>query len=157
MRLLRQLWRGDAGVVVSAELMMIGTLGVVGAVSGIAAVADSVNLEMAELSRALRGFDQSYSVAGTQISVQATNVSTGSTQFGTTTLVATKAGSFYRQADPDVPVVAEPTDADGCAPVPDASPVDAAETARDTQSPDAESLPEVSVPPESSGIPARSY
>lgn len=64
MSLLHALWRDETGVVLSAELVMLGTLGVVGATVGLNAVAKSVNEEMTDFARAMRSLDQSYSVPG---------------------------------------------------------------------------------------------
>lgn len=72
MNLLKRLWCDELGLVVSAETMMVGTLGVIGAVAGIATTASAVNDELSQLAQAFRGFDQSYTVSGTSVSVVAT-------------------------------------------------------------------------------------
>jgi hypothetical protein len=84
MSLLHALWRDEAGVILSAEMVLLGTIGVVGATVGINAAAKSVNEEMTDFARAMRSLDQSYSVPGYR--------SCG----------AWKAGSSYRQEDVEV-------------------------------------------------------
>ncbi len=84
MSLLHALWRDETGVVLSAELVLLGTLGVVGATVGLNAAAKSVNEEMTDFARDMRSLDQSYSVPGYR--------SCG----------AWKAGSSYRQEDVEV-------------------------------------------------------
>jgi len=58
------LWHDDRGAVLSAEMVLVGTLGVVGATVGLKAVADSVNGELIDVARALRSLDQSYAFRG---------------------------------------------------------------------------------------------
>lgn len=60
------LWRDEAGFVVSAELVMLGTVLVIGLVAGAACVQEAVIGESTEVAGALRGLDQSYSTSGMQ-------------------------------------------------------------------------------------------
>jgi hypothetical protein len=62
MRALKALWADESGLVVSAEAVAVGTLGVVGAAVGASAVARSLNSELEEAAYALRSLDQSYSI-----------------------------------------------------------------------------------------------
>ena len=62
MRALNALWADESGLVVSAEAVAVGTLGVVGAAVGAGAVAHSVNAELEETAFAIRSLDQSYSI-----------------------------------------------------------------------------------------------
>ncbi|HVJ87723.1 MAG TPA: hypothetical protein VM452_18825 [Caulifigura sp.] len=62
MRTLKALWRDESGLVLSAEAVAVGTLGVVGAAVGAGAVARSVNAELEETAFALRSLDQSFSI-----------------------------------------------------------------------------------------------
>ena len=62
MRTLKALWRDETGLVLSAEAVAVGTLGVVGAAVGAGAVARSVNAELEETAFALRSLDQSFSI-----------------------------------------------------------------------------------------------
>ena len=59
MTFLTQLWNDE----VSAEMVTIGTLGVLGATAGLSLTADAVNEELADVARAIRSSDQSYCVA----------------------------------------------------------------------------------------------
>lgn len=62
--LLRALWQDEAGFIVSAELVMIGTVLVVGLITGMACLQDAMIGEYTEVAGALRGLDQSYSASG---------------------------------------------------------------------------------------------
>lgn len=56
------IWDDESGAVVSAELAVVATLGVVGATVGIDTLSKSVNEELSDFAFAIRSFDQSYSV-----------------------------------------------------------------------------------------------
>jgi hypothetical protein len=58
----RALWGDETGAIVSAELAMVATLGVVGATVGVDTLSKSVNEELSDFAFAIRSFDQSYSV-----------------------------------------------------------------------------------------------
>lgn len=60
----RSLWRDEAGAVVSAELIAVSTLGVLGGTVGMNMLATSVDGEFREVSHAVRSLNQSYYVAG---------------------------------------------------------------------------------------------
>lgn len=60
----QQLWNDEAGVVLSAEAVMVGSVAVLGSVVGLGAVAHAVNEEMVEMASAVRSLDQSYVVRG---------------------------------------------------------------------------------------------
>jgi hypothetical protein len=60
----RALWQDEAGFIVSAELVMLGTVLVVGLIAGMACIQDAVIGEYTEVAGALRGLDQSYSASG---------------------------------------------------------------------------------------------
>lgn len=62
----RSLWQDEAGFIISAELVMVGTLLVIGLIAGAACVQDAVIGEYTEVAGALRGLDQSYSYSGIQ-------------------------------------------------------------------------------------------
>ncbi|MBX3438101.1 MAG: hypothetical protein KF861_11465, partial [Planctomycetaceae bacterium] len=65
-RLLRQLWLDEAGYLLSAEAVTVGTVGVVGATAGMGALSQSLNDELAESASAIRSLDQSYSIRARQ-------------------------------------------------------------------------------------------
>lgn len=64
MRTLHELWRDESGAVLSAEVVLLGTLGVIGATVGLSALSKSVNDELTELAFAIRSLDQSYGYEG---------------------------------------------------------------------------------------------
>ncbi len=64
MNLFTQLLRDEHGFVLSAEMALLGTVGVIGAAVGMSAVAKSVNDELTEVAMAFRSLDQSYQIAG---------------------------------------------------------------------------------------------
>ena len=62
MNLFAQLWRDEAGVLLSAEAVVVGTIAVVGLTTGLTVVAKSVNQELQDVAFAIRSLDQSYSI-----------------------------------------------------------------------------------------------
>ena len=59
--MLRKLWNDEAGAVLSAELVMVATILVIGMTVGLSAVRNSVVTELADLGQAISEIDQSYS------------------------------------------------------------------------------------------------
>lgn len=66
MNWLNELWNDEAGSVVSAELVLLGTLGVVGVGVGAAAIGNTAEAELEEMAFSLRSLDQSYRANGFQ-------------------------------------------------------------------------------------------
>lgn len=64
----KRFWNDERGAIVSAELALVGTLGILGMTVGLSEVNTAVNAEMADLSRAFRSLDQSYVYKGHQSS-----------------------------------------------------------------------------------------
>lgn len=64
MNVLQALWRDESGAILSAELVLLGTLGVVGATVGVKMAATAVNDEMKDVANAFRSLDQSYCYEG---------------------------------------------------------------------------------------------
>jgi septal ring factor EnvC (AmiA/AmiB activator) len=62
MKLLRELWNDDAGVLLSAEAAVVGTVAVVGVTAGLSTVSRSVNEELKDVAYAIRSLDQSYEI-----------------------------------------------------------------------------------------------
>ena len=77
----QKLWQDECGLVMSAEVVTIGTLGVLGAVVGLNAASTAVDQELKEFAGAIRSLDQSYGYVGHQ------------------SCRAWSAGSYYRQQD----------------------------------------------------------
>ena len=109
MRLLNRLWREEVGLVVSAETMMVGTLGVIGAVAGIATATSSVNDEMSQLGQAFRGFNQSFSVTGTSISSGRGGMTAGTAGGASGGFAVTTGASGFQQVAPSVDIQAART------------------------------------------------
>jgi hypothetical protein len=73
---MRKLWNDEAGFIVSAELVLIATIMVLGLIVGMATVRDQIIQELADVANAFSDINQSYSwsavtghtssVAGTQ-------------------------------------------------------------------------------------------
>ncbi len=64
--MLRKLWNDEAGAVLSAELVMVATILVIGMTVGLTAVRNSVVTELADLGQAISEIDQSYSYSGVE-------------------------------------------------------------------------------------------
>jgi len=62
--MLRKLWNDEAGAIVSAEIMLVATILVIGMVVGLKSVRDSVLTELADVAQAIANVDQSYSYSG---------------------------------------------------------------------------------------------
>jgi len=60
----RKLWNDEAGAVVSAEIMLVATILVIGMVVGLKSVRDAVLTELADVAQAIANIDQSYSYSG---------------------------------------------------------------------------------------------
>lgn len=61
---LSSLWTDEAGFIVSAELVLLGTLLVVGLIAGLSCVQESVIGEYQDVAGAIRSLDQSYAFQG---------------------------------------------------------------------------------------------
>ncbi|WP_417390771.1 hypothetical protein [Gimesia sp.] len=64
MNMLNKFWNDEAGFVVSSELVLIGTILVLGVVVGLATVRDQVVQELGDLALAISNINQSYSFSG---------------------------------------------------------------------------------------------
>lgn len=64
MRLLYRLWTEEDGYILSSEVVLLGSLLVVGSIAGITAVRDSIVGEMEDMSNSLSGMNQSFSIVG---------------------------------------------------------------------------------------------
>ena len=64
MNMLSRFWNDEAGFVVSSELVLIGTILVLGVVVGLATVRDQVVQELGDLALAISNINQSYSFSG---------------------------------------------------------------------------------------------
>lgn len=64
MNLWTHFWADEQGMILSAETVLLGTVGVIGATVGLGAMARSVDEEMTDLARSFRSLDQSYHIEG---------------------------------------------------------------------------------------------
>lgn len=61
---MRKLFNDEVGFVISAELVLVLTIAVLGMVVGLASVRDSINAELVDLSNAFGAIDQTFNVRG---------------------------------------------------------------------------------------------
>lgn len=64
MKLMRRFWRDETGFVVSAELILIASLAVLGLLVGLTAVRDGIVSELSDVAGAYQDANQSYSLDG---------------------------------------------------------------------------------------------
>lgn len=64
--ILTQLSRDEAGFIVSAELVLVATIAVLGMVVGLSEVANNVNQELEDVGSAFSSLDQSFDACGTR-------------------------------------------------------------------------------------------
>ena len=65
MKTLHRLWNEETGAILSAEVMLVASILVIGVIAGLASLRDSVTTELADLAQALANVNQSYSYSGT--------------------------------------------------------------------------------------------
>lgn len=63
MKMFARLYGDEAGAVLSSELVLVGTLGVISATVGLKALSTALNEELEDVAFAIRSLDQSYAVA----------------------------------------------------------------------------------------------
>jgi len=64
MSLIKRLWNDEAGFVISAELILVATIAVLGLIVGLTAVRDAVTSELADVAGAVNNINQSYDYFG---------------------------------------------------------------------------------------------
>ena len=62
--MLKTLWNDESGVILSAEIVLVGTILVLGMLTGLVSLQASVVAELADLASAFGNLDQSYNVSG---------------------------------------------------------------------------------------------
>jgi len=65
--MLKRLWRDDSGAILSAELVLLMTVLVIGIVVGVKALGNSVTTELYDVAEAIGALDQSYAFGGTEL------------------------------------------------------------------------------------------
>jgi len=64
MKCLRRLWSDDAGFIISAELVLVATIVVIGLVVGLVFVRNQVVQELVDVAQAIGNMNQSYAYGG---------------------------------------------------------------------------------------------
>ena len=64
MKMLSRLWAEETGAIVSAEIMLVASILVIGVIVGLKSVRDAVITELADVAQALSNVNQSYSYSG---------------------------------------------------------------------------------------------
>jgi hypothetical protein len=59
-----RLWREESAAIVSAEIILVASILVIGVISGLKSLRDSVVTELADLAQAIANINQSYSFSG---------------------------------------------------------------------------------------------
>ena len=62
--MLKRLWKEEVGAIVSAEIMLVATILVIGMIVGLKSVRDSVVSELADVAQAIANINQSYCYSG---------------------------------------------------------------------------------------------
>jgi hypothetical protein len=62
--MLKNFWNDEAGAIISAELVLVLTIAVIGMVVGLASVRDAVVTELGDVGQAIANIDQSYTYTG---------------------------------------------------------------------------------------------
>lgn len=73
MSMFRRLWKDDAGFVVSAELVLVATIVVIGMIVGLTSVRDGVTSELSDVAGAIQNLNQGYAIYGVVGHASATN------------------------------------------------------------------------------------
>ena len=64
--MMKNFWKDDCGALASAEIVLIGTILVIGVIAGLTSLRDAVVTELADLAGAIAALNQSYSYNGVQ-------------------------------------------------------------------------------------------
>lgn len=59
-----ELWKDEQGAILSAEVVTVGTIAVLGSITGLTVAANAVDGEMKDFAYAIRSLDQSYAING---------------------------------------------------------------------------------------------
>ncbi|NQV25862.1 MAG: hypothetical protein HQ518_16000 [Rhodopirellula sp.] len=102
MNIMKRFWTDDIGVIMSAETVMLGTIGVLAMTAGVGTMATAVNSELGEMGQAFRSFDQSFSTPGFQTSLGGySGGQAGLSSSGAAGVPSRTAGSSYQQPPVD--------------------------------------------------------
>jgi Flp pilus assembly pilin Flp len=64
MRMFLRLWNEETGAILSAEVMLVASILVVGVIAGLASLRDSIVTELADVAQAVANVNQSFSFSG---------------------------------------------------------------------------------------------
>ena len=103
MNCFKRLWADEAGVVLSAETVMLGTIGVLGVTAGVGVMTSAMNEELLDMSRAFRSFDQSFQVTGYQVDGPRTDTGPANSA-SDGSMLAMKTGSGFQQESAQIAV-----------------------------------------------------
>ena len=62
--MLKTLWNDESGVILSAEIVLVGTILVLGMIVGLVALQSAIVAELGDLATAFADLDQSYNTSG---------------------------------------------------------------------------------------------
>ncbi len=62
MKFLRRLWAGEAGFIVSAELVLVATILVLGAIVGLVSLRNAIVLELVDMGQAIAALGQNNTI-----------------------------------------------------------------------------------------------
>jgi Flp pilus assembly pilin Flp len=66
MSMFRRLWADEGGFIISAELVLVATLLVIGMIVGLTSLRNQVVQELVDVGQAIGSLSQTYALAGTQ-------------------------------------------------------------------------------------------
>ena len=66
MKVLQTLWADEAGFIISAELVLVATILVIGMIVGLVVIRNQVVQELVDVGQAIGSLSQSYAFAGTK-------------------------------------------------------------------------------------------
>ena len=64
--ILKSFWSDEAGFLISSELVLVATIGVLGTIAGLAEIAAAITTELNDVSNAIGSLNQSFIIPGTQ-------------------------------------------------------------------------------------------
>ena len=65
--MLKKLWLDEGGAIISAELVLVMVILVIGMIVGLVALRDAIIVELADMATALGALNMSYTIAGTDL------------------------------------------------------------------------------------------
>src|SRR5258707_15159177 len=71
--MLKKLWNDEVGAIISSEIVLIGTILVIGMITGLTSLRDGVIEELADVGAAIGNMDQSFAIGGVVAHASATS------------------------------------------------------------------------------------